>query len=1049
MLIPNLPMTEKDALIKRLRQQLAEKEAEIKNYKAENKELTGELKTSESKINALEKQKQQFCLMSRHIPGAVYQFKIDKKGKFSVPFMSKSAEKLFENDLDKITDSNYLFEDIHKEDFNHFLDSIEKSKQSLQAWNHQFRLVIKDTIKWLQGRSMPQQQEDGSIIWNGILLDITHQKKAEKELIDSKQRFKTFFEEDQTKKLIIDQQTGQIIKANKAAQQFYAYKDITKKKIQEINQHPEATVKAFMEKAARKIQNQFFFQHKIASGEIKEVEVFSTPMRIKNKDILFSLIYDITKKKKAEQELIRERYLLSTLMDKIPENIYFKNHKSEFIRINKNLAKLFRLKHPDEAIGKTDFDFFTSEHAQTAYNDEQKIIKTGKPIINIEEKETWPDGHITWVSTTKMPLKDKQDNIIGTFGISRDITERKRAQQALEESENRYHYMFSNINSGVAVYKPIKNGKDFIFENLNKAGERITRTKKENVIGYPLLTKFPNMDKTGLFKTLQEVYKTGKPKHIPPFYYKDRQREGWRENFIYKLPSGEVVAIFEDVSKRVQAQQAQQESEERLSIIIENIPLGVFAHNLDGEFVIVNQASSTFTGYTREELLNMTVADIDHGSLTRDDRTNIWLKLEKGGHMKLEAEHFRKDGSTYPVELNLTAIKFKDKPIILAVVQDITDRKKAQQALKESEEKFRTIFNNAPLGIFRSTKEGKFIEVNPALAEMLGYDNPEQVVDNIYDIAKQIYVKTNKRKGIVQNTLSTDEVTHFENVYKKRNGQHFTANLYLRAIKNKKGETLFLEGMVEDITERKQAEKALKESEAKLRQANATKDKFFSIIAHDLKSPFNAIIGFSDLLVNNIHKKNYEKIEKYGNIIAQESEQAMSLLSNLLEWSRTQRGKIDFEPEKFNLCELVEDVWDLLKSCAHKKNIKFSQKIAQNFVIYADKNMLHTILRNLISNAIKFSYENGKIELSALSKDKEIQIAVADNGTGMEKENAQKLFRIDSNVSKKGTNNEKGTGLGLILCKEFVEKHSGKINVQSKEGKGSTFTFTLPVIKKT
>jgi len=250
---------------------------------------------------------------------------------------------------------------------------------------------------------------------------------------------------------------------------------------------------------------------------------------------------------------------------------------------------------------------------------------------------------------------------------------------------------------------------------------------------------------------------------------------------------------------------------------------------------------------------------------------------------------------------------------------------------------------------------------------------------------------------------------------------------------------------VRDISERKKAEEALRRSEASLKDLNATKDRFFSIIGHDLRSPFSSIVGFTDLLIAQIQKKDYEGIDDYARIIQKSSQQAMDLLSNLLEWSRAQSGRIDFVPEYLELGKMIRQTIDLFKNTAFRKSIKILNK-SQNFLpIWADKHMVESILRNLISNSLKFSPPEGEIVISARELGDKALVSIADNGIGMKKEDVEKLFRIEQPHSTRGTKNETGTGLGLLLCKDFVKMHNGKIWAESKENNGSTFFFTLPL----
>jgi signal transduction histidine kinase len=241
-------------------------------------------------------------------------------------------------------------------------------------------------------------------------------------------------------------------------------------------------------------------------------------------------------------------------------------------------------------------------------------------------------------------------------------------------------------------------------------------------------------------------------------------------------------------------------------------------------------------------------------------------------------------------------------------------------------------------------------------------------------------------------------------------------------------------------------EKSVVKKTAELNELNASKDKFFSIIAHDLKNPFNTIIGFSDILLEEISSGDLIKGNESARMIHSSAIQTFRLLENLLEWANSQTGKISYKPSPVNLNELLNEDFITLNDMAIRKNIELKRFIPDNLVIMADRNMIKTVLRNLISNAIKFTPKKGKVEVNALTNDKYVEIAVSDNGIGMTKEIMAKLFRIDANLSTQGTENERGTGLGLILCKEFVEKNGGKIWVESESGKGSTFKFILPLV---
>lgn len=240
----------------------------------------------------------------------------------------------------------------------------------------------------------------------------------------------------------------------------------------------------------------------------------------------------------------------------------------------------------------------------------------------------------------------------------------------------------------------------------------------------------------------------------------------------------------------------------------------------------------------------------------------------------------------------------------------------------------------------------------------------------------------------------------------------------------------------------------IKRQNEELKTLNATKDKFFTIIAHDLRSPFNSILGFSEMLNRHVQHLDKEKIEHVADVIHQSSKAAVDLVTNLIEWSLSQTGKIEFNPEPLELAEVVNDLEPLVTPAARSKRITLNYEMPRQITARADRSLLATVLRNLVSNAIKFTHNEGQVVVSATEHPEEIIISVADSGVGIPDDKMKSLFQIDQNHSTQGTNQEKGTGLGLILCKEFIELHGGRIWSENKgvapgEG-GTTFLFTVP-----
>ena len=239
----------------------------------------------------------------------------------------------------------------------------------------------------------------------------------------------------------------------------------------------------------------------------------------------------------------------------------------------------------------------------------------------------------------------------------------------------------------------------------------------------------------------------------------------------------------------------------------------------------------------------------------------------------------------------------------------------------------------------------------------------------------------------------------------------------------------------------------LEESETNLKEANANKDKFFSIVAHDLKSPFVGLLGITEMLDTDYDEFEEKEKKELIRSLHDISKNTFELLEGLLDWARAKQGRMEYNPKEFNLFKVADSLANLLKANAFKKEITIQNLVDVNATVYGDREMVATVLRNILANAIKFTPKNGLIEIKSEIENDLMKVSVRDSGIGITQQNIEKLFRIDVNHTTRGTNDEKGTGLGLILCKELVEKHGTNIWAESELEKGSLFVFTLPLSK--
>ena len=358
----------------------------------------------------------------------------------------------------------------------------------------------------------------------------------------------------------------------------------------------------------------------------------------------------------------------------------------------------------------------------------------------------------------------------------------------------------------------------------------------------------------------------------------------------------------------------------------------------------------------------------------------------------------------------------------------------------EAKTHFEEIFNTSPdAAAINRLSDGMYVDCNENYLRISGYSKEDISGKSSLDI--NIWDSPDERLEVVRIVREKGFCENHEILFRRKDGEIITG-LISAKLMNINGVSHLL-SVTRDISERKKIEREIMIKNKELQKLNSEKDKFFSIIAHDLKSPFNAIVGFSELLVEKAEEKDLDGIKIFAETILQSSHRVLDLLSNLMIWSLSQTGRMKFNPEPFDLAFVIDENLLLFHDIAEQKKIYISKNLEGNMPVIADNGMISTVLRNLISNAIKFTSPDGKIIISAEKEQNEVTVSVKDTGIGIPESSLEKLFRIDENFSTSGTQNEKGTGLGLILCKEFIEKHGGKIWVDSKPGIGSTFYFTI------
>ncbi|MBP9889387.1 MAG: PAS domain S-box protein [Leptospiraceae bacterium] len=462
----------------------------------------------------------------------------------------------------------------------------------------------------------------------------------------------------------------------------------------------------------------------------------------------------------------------------------------------------------------------------------------------------------------------------------------------------------------------------------------------------------------------------------------------------------------------------------------------------DGKFLKLNAAWEVTLGYAKEEMLTTSYLDFVHPKDIADT-TEQMKKLSNGQTVINFQNRYRcKDGSYRWFDWNATPCSYA--PLVYAIARDITESKKAKDDLKQREIELNEAQRMAHVGSWTLDVTTNHVFWTEELYRMYGLDPKLPPPD--YSFHQTLFTKESWEKLSTNLTLTVEKGIPYELELEfiTVNGKKGWMLVRGEAQKDAIGNIVILRGMAQDISELKKAQEKIHAQNMELNALNASKDKFFSIIAHDLRSPFTGFLGLTQLMAEKLDTMTIDEIKDFNNKMLKSANNLFSLLDNLLTWSRMQRGLIEIYPTDLVLSKLVNANIDELSETFIQKHISLTFTIPDDLHIWADAAMINSVIRNLISNAVKFTPRNGTISILAQKNGNDILFSIQDSGIGISTEMLNKLFKIDEKVSRLGTEGEASTGLGLLLCKDFLEKHNGNIWIESVVGKGSIFYFNLP-----
>ncbi|OYY95777.1 MAG: hypothetical protein B7Y41_00320 [Hydrogenophilales bacterium 28-61-23] len=811
----------------------------------------------------------------------------------------------------------------------------------------------------------------------------------------------------------------------------------------------------------------------------------ATPLSDDHPNGVVVMHQDITEQKQAEKSLQGSKDLLQLVMENVPSRIFWKDRNLRYLGCNARFAKDAGHSRPDELTGKTDFEMGWKDQAELYRGDDRAVLESGVPKLNIEEPQTTPDGNTIWLRTSKVPLRDRNNQTIGILGLYEDITERRQAELALIESERRFSDMLANVQ-----LISIMLDREARITYCNDYLLNLTGWQREEVIGRNWFDVYtpPEIDdlKGAFFSELLA--------NLPDTWHHENEiltRSGehrlirWN-NSVLRSADGDVIgtaSIGEDISERKRAEQALLQLQRQNELILASVEEGIYGIDRDGGISFQNPAAAKLLGYGIDELIGRHAHATMH--YARADGTPypmaqcpIHATMIDGVVRRVGNEVFwRKDGSSVQVEYTTAPIHDEQNAIVGVVVafRDITERKRVELELRESERmageskadtaavrdiaaRLQAILDTVVDGIITIDEDGMVETLNPAAERIFGYAADAVIGRNIkmlmpgpYHSQHDAYLAHYRATGAARIIGSGREV-----MGRRKDGGSFPLDLSVSEMLL--GGKRHYTGVVRNITERKSAERAVLDARIEAERANAAKDIFLANMSHEIRTPMNGVIGMIEVLQQS--SLNGPQMEM-ANVIHDSAFALLDVINDILDFSKIEAGKFEIDRIPMNVADVVEKACEILDSMALKKAVELTlfTDPAIPARVLGDPGRLRQILINLANNAIKFSsgkQRTGRVSvrvvLAKINPERVLlEFQVVDNGIGIDAATLARLFTPFNQADASTTRNYGGTGLGLAISRQLANLMDGDIGVQSEPGKGSLFSaripFALPVVE--